>query len=102
VKRRRVEEESKVKVKERERQREEKKERKRSKRKKLKKSTMAEEQVPVPKFNGSEDEFNIWLFCAEAYAEQFGLPQQWGVLPKLTCLLMRAQAKPTRKGCSGA
>jgi hypothetical protein len=33
---------------------------------------MAVEQVSVPKFNGSEDEFNIWLFRAEAYVERFG------------------------------
>jgi hypothetical protein len=39
---------------------------------------MAEEQVPIPKFNGSEDEFNIWLFCAEAYAEQFGFATAMG------------------------
>jgi hypothetical protein len=69
----RVEEESQVKVKERERKKEKKEEKKEVREKK-----MAEEQVPIPKFSGSEDEFNVWLFWAEAYAEQFGFASAMG------------------------
>jgi hypothetical protein len=39
---------------------------------------MAEERVPVPKFNGSEDEFSFWLFCAEVYAKWFGFASAMG------------------------
>jgi Zinc knuckle len=33
---------------------------------------MAEEQVTVPKFDGNEGEFRMWLFKAEVYMERFG------------------------------
>jgi hypothetical protein len=33
---------------------------------------MAEEKVSVPKFNRDEDGFNLWVACAEIYAERFG------------------------------
>jgi hypothetical protein len=39
---------------------------------------MAEERVPVLKFSSSKDEFNVWLFRAEAYAERFGFASAMG------------------------
>jgi hypothetical protein len=39
---------------------------------------MAEEQVSIPKLNGSEDEFKIWLFHAETYVERFGFASAMG------------------------